>query len=235
MPLPPPRPHRLTKEETRAILLVLHSTIFPNMMKGKVIRITDWLGSLCDRGGPLALLSLNGIFVLIRDYNLEYAHFYRRLYTLMDSEVMHVKYRARFFRLSEVFLASSHLPASLIAAFIKKLARLSLTAPPAAIIMIIPFIYNLFKKHPSCMLMLQRDSTTADPNASYEEIDPYNAKEQDPMKSNALDSSLWELKTLQQHYLSHVATLAKIFGEVFTKPEFLMEDFLDHGYSSVSG
>jgi U3 small nucleolar RNA-associated protein 19 len=27
--------------------------------------------------------------------------------------------------------------------------------------------------------------------------------------------------------------MAKIFNEVFTKPEFVMEDFLDHGYTSV--
>jgi hypothetical protein len=46
----------------------------------------------------------------------EYPHFYRQLYNLMDREVMHVKYRARFFRLSEAFLSSTSVqlpPASL--------------------------------------------------------------------------------------------------------------------------
>jgi U3 small nucleolar RNA-associated protein 19 len=32
-----------------------------------------------------------------------------------------------------------------------------------------------------------------------------------------------------------VSTLAKIFSETFTKPEFNLEDFLDHGYGTVSG
>jgi U3 small nucleolar RNA-associated protein 19 len=50
--------------------MVLHSTIFPNMVKGRAIRIADWLGSIVDGGGPLALLSMNGLFLLIKDYNL---------------------------------------------------------------------------------------------------------------------------------------------------------------------
>lgn len=54
------------------------------------------------------------------------------------------------------------------------------------------------------------------------------------MTSNAIKSSCWELANLQTHYLASIATLAKIFTEVFTKPEYSMEDFLDHGYDTVS-
>jgi len=101
----------------------------------------------------------------------DYPNFYQRLYSLLDRDVMHVKYRARFFRLLDTFLASpwvislSHqffmliislLPAALIASFIKRLSRLALVSPPAGIIMLIPFIYNLFKRHPGCMVMIQR-------------------------------------------------------------------------------
>jgi U3 small nucleolar RNA-associated protein 19 len=121
------------------------------------------------------------------------------------------------------------LPAAMIASFVKRLARLSLSAPPAAIIMIIPFIYNLLKRHSSCMCMLQRDADDAESKDTYDEY------EKDPMNTRALDSSLWELKSLQRHYLSHIATMSKVFQEVFTKPEFQMEDFLDHGYATVSG
>jgi U3 small nucleolar RNA-associated protein 19 len=35
--------------------------------------------------------------------------------------------------------------------------------------------------------------------------------------------------------LSHVSTMGKIFEEVFTKPEFNLDDFLDHTYATVSG
>ena len=37
----------------------------------------------------------------------DYPQFYQRLYSLLDCQVLHVKYRARFFRLLDTFLASS--------------------------------------------------------------------------------------------------------------------------------
>lgn len=63
--------------------------------------------------------------------------------------------------------------------------------------------------------------------------DPYDPAHPSPLESKALDSSLWEIAALQQHYLSSVSSLAKIFGEVFTKPKYGMEDFLDHTYMTV--
>lgn len=50
-----------------------------------------------------------------------------------------------------------HLPATLIASFIKRLSRLSLSAPPAAVVAIIPLVYNLLKRHPTCMVLIHRD------------------------------------------------------------------------------
>lgn len=46
------------------------------------------------------------------------------------------------------------LPVALIASFIKRLARLCLRAPPAAIITIIPFVYNQLKRHPALMTLI---------------------------------------------------------------------------------
>lgn len=53
-------------------------------------------------------------------------------------------------------LSNSHLPAYLVAAFIKRLSRLALTAPPEALLMVIPFICNLFRRHPSCKVLVHR-------------------------------------------------------------------------------
>lgn len=50
----------------------------------------------------------------------------------------------------------------MIASFIKRLSRLALVSPPAGIIMLIPFIYNLFKRHPGCMVMIQRNEDEGD-------------------------------------------------------------------------
>lgn len=69
-----------------------------------------------------------------------------------------MRYRPRFFRLLDIFMSSSHLPSTLVASFIKRLARLSLAANPAAIVAVVPFIYNLLKRHPSCMPLIHRSS-----------------------------------------------------------------------------
>jgi len=130
------------------------------------------------------------------------------------------------------------LPAALVASFVKRLARLSLSAPPSSAVMTIPFIYNMLKRHPSCMGMLHRPTAVIAPSGDEDDdsnADPFDADEKDPLKTGALDSSLWELKGLQKHYLSHVSTMGKIFEEVFTKPEFNLDDFLDHTYATVSG
>lgn len=64
--------------------------------------------------------------------------------------------------------------------------------------------------------------------------DPFDAIEPNPNLSNALESSLWEIYSHKKHYHSGVSTLVKIFEEAFTKPGYAMEDFLDHGYGTVS-
>lgn len=53
------------------------------------------------------------------------------------------------------------------------------------------------------------------------------------MLTNALDSSLWELISHRNHYHPSVSTLAKIFQEAFRKPNYALEDFLDHTYGTV--
>jgi U3 small nucleolar RNA-associated protein 19 len=212
----------------RRILAGLHGErgILTHWAPARRVRLADWLGETVDGGGAHAMLAMNGLFVLMTTYNLDYPNFYERLYALLDANVLHARYRARFFRLLDTFLRSPLLPAALIAAFIKRLARLSLTAPPAGAILVIPFVYNLFKRHPGTMLMLQRQPEDM-------ETDLYNPSEAKPIASRAIDSSVWELAALQHHYLAAISTLAKVFTEQFTKPEFNLEDFLDHGYGTL--
>lgn len=54
-----------------------------------------------------------------------------------------------------------HLPATLVASFVKRLSRLSLAAPPAAIVMLIPFSYNMLRQHPALMAMIHRTDEVA--------------------------------------------------------------------------
>lgn len=64
-------------------------------------------------------------------------------------------------------------------------------------------------------------------------IDPYDAEEEDPQQTSAIDSSLWELETLQTHYHPTVSSIARIMSEQFTKQQYNLEDFLDHGYVTM--
>ncbi|KAH3671450.1 hypothetical protein WICMUC_004631 [Wickerhamomyces mucosus] len=216
----------LLNSQYKTILLILHKRIIPFMKTPT--KLMDFLTDSYNLNDTLiSILSLNGLFELIKTYNLDYPNFYTKLYQLLDKNLFHLKYRSRFLRLTDIFLNSTHLPSSLIASFIKKMARLSINSSPSAIVSIIPFIYNLLKRHPTCMILLQNEHT----DSLYS--DPYNNDEIDPLKTNAIESSLWELETLQSHYHPNVATLAKIFSQPFKKQSYNLEDFLDWSYNSL--
>ncbi|KAL1925688.1 uncharacterized protein VTP21DRAFT_571 [Calcarisporiella thermophila] len=215
----------LTPAIYKKTLLIIHKRIIPHMPQPTMLM--DFLTDSYNQGGSIALLALNGLFTLINEHNLDYPDFYPKLYQLLDRNVMHVKYRSRFFRLLTLFMSSKYLPTTLIAAFIKRFARLSLSAPPSGIVILIPMIYNLLKAHPICMSLIHRDTPTA------VDQDPYNFDELDPYRCGAQESSLWEVKMLQEHYYPNVSSLAKIFSEKFDKQSFVLEDFLDHTYGSM--
>ncbi|PVF93474.1 CBF-domain-containing protein [Serendipita vermifera] len=218
---------KTSPERSSRVLTILHRSIMPHLVQP--IQLMDWIVACVDFEGAIALLAFNALFVLIQEHNLDYPDFYTRLYASLDRNILHVRYRARFFRLLELFLSSTHLPATILASFAKRLARLSLHAPPAAIIMVIPFIYNILKRHPSLMGMIHRIPETD----SIEEIDPYLPDEPSPLLTNAISSSLWEIQSHRTHYAPPVATMARIFSEPFTKPSYVQEDFLDHTYGTM--
>ena len=60
-------------------------------------------------------------------------------------------------------------------------------------------------------------------------------EERDPAKCGALESSLWELEALRNHYDPTVARLAKIFEQPIKQQQFDLEQFLSHSYASVRG
>ncbi|GAA5982170.1 hypothetical protein JCM10908_004766 [Rhodotorula pacifica] len=218
----------IREEESKRVLIMLHRQVLPHLTEPR--RLMDWLVDCAEVGGTVGILALNGLFTLIQKHGLEFPDFYTKLYSLLDRSVLHVRYRPRFFRLLDIFMTSSHLPANLVASFIKRLARLALSASPAAIVTVVPFVYNLLKRHPSCMVLVHRSTEGDDYDWSK---DPFNADEQDPNLTNALDSSLWELAALQKHYLASVSSLAKVFTEVMNKQSYSMEDFLDHSYATL--
>jgi U3 small nucleolar RNA-associated protein 19 len=225
----------LSKKQRKIVLGLVSSRIAPYFVKVELLM--DFLTDSFNAGGSTSLLALSGLYYLIQEKNLDYPMFYQKLYSLLDAGILHSRQRSRFFRLLDTFLASTHLPAALVASFIKKLSRLILQAPPASIVVVVPWIYNLLKRHPTCTFMVHREIHGKDRNEQLRNEgmnDPFDPSEEDPMKTDAISSSLWEVEMLQSHYHPNVATLARIISEQFTKHAYNMEDFLDHSYATVS-
>lgn len=227
----------MSRAQKKALLKKLQSPeVLSSLRRPEMLMdfFTDCV-SLTPPDLSLAVPALSGLFQLIISRNLDYPQFYTRLYSLLDGDVLHSKYRSKLLRHLDTFLApTNHIPLATIASFIKRLSRLALFAPPAAIIAIVPFVYNLLKEHPTCTFMLHRSPyppyTKSKENLG---VDPYNPQEMDPQRTNALDSSLWELHTLQDHYNPTVAQICRIVSEQFTKQQYNIEDFLDHGYATM--
>lgn len=208
----------LSLAHTHEILLRLHIQILPHLLKPTML--LDWLVDSVDAGGATSLLALNGLFTLMIKHNLDYPAFYPKLYALLGGStrdaatgkttttpsVLHMRYRSRFLRLLDTFLSSTHLPATLVASFAKRLSRLSLRAPPAAVVSVLPLIWTMLKRNPQCMQLIHRNftsdaSTTSGAVDKFSSgpsgvTDPYDPIEADPTKTRAIESSLWELASL---------------------------------------
>lgn len=150
---------------------------------------------------------------------------------MFEPEIFHTKYKSRLFYLADIFLSSSHLPENLVAAFAKRLARLALVAPAQDITVIIYFIGNLIVRHPGLKRLISWSASEEVPR------DPFMMDERNPLQSNALDSSLWEIASLQEHAIPSVAQASKL---VSNPPRFewnlsslLDIDENDVGFQSV--
>uniref|UniRef100_A0A1B0FQ44 CCAAT-binding factor domain-containing protein n=1 Tax=Glossina morsitans morsitans TaxID=37546 RepID=A0A1B0FQ44_GLOMM len=187
----------------KKLLIILLERILPHL--DKPILLTDFLMDSLDYGGAVSLLALQGMFTLIQKHNITYPNVYEKLYSMFEPEIFHTKFKARLFYLADIFLSSTHLPEGLVAAFVKRLARLSIVAPPQDAVIILYFIGNL--------LMLSRD--------------PYVMEERQPVKANALESSLWEIIALQKHALPSVAAAAKFIMQPLPKNEWDLSSVLE--------
>nr|CAD7402182.1 unnamed protein product [Timema poppensis] len=204
----------------RQLLVVLLERVLEHL--DKPMLLTDYLMDSMDIGGPVSLLALQGIFILIQTHNLDYPNIYAKLYSMFDADIFTTRYKARLFYLADIFLSSTHLPALLVAAFVKRLARLCLVAPPQDIHIMILFIGNLILRHPQLKGLINH------PTGGEVTCDPYLAEERDPTKSRAMESSLWELAALQHHVLPSVATAARFINSPLPSVEWDMSNILEN-------
>lgn len=78
-----------------------------------------------------------------------------------------------------------------------------------------------FCRHPGLKSLLNH------PVGGSTATDPYIMDERDPLKSNAVNSSLWEIQSLQQHLLPSVATAARFINSPLPSVEWDFSRILD--------
>lgn len=199
-------------------LIILLDRVMPNL--DKPLYLTDYLWNLIDIDGPIGLLALQGISILVTEHNIEYSKIYDKLYSMLTPELFNSKFKVRLLHLCDVFFLSKYVSESLAAAFVKKFSRLTVVVSPEDIITILRFICNLILRHrgleklidhPSGKDVIVDDKFTGD---------PFLMEESNPLLSNAQSSSLWEIKTLENHILPSVATAARFIRITLPSVEY---------------
>jgi U3 small nucleolar RNA-associated protein 19 len=230
------------------VLGSLERQILPHMTSP--VTLFDYLSQCYTSGGVLGMLSLGGLFVLLRKYNVEYPEFFPRLYSMFTPTTFYIKQRKRFFELSALFLEGANLPLYMLCAFVKRLSRLALTASPYGAMLMIAMVYRILLKHTATRILLHRSPQqetleTSDAQSMFPFLllqrqkpmaeDPYNMEEPDPSKCRATESSLWEMKILTNHAVPAVATLAQLlFGSNELKAvDVDLQDFIEQSYQTM--
>jgi len=203
----------LTPSLYKRVLVLLPEKVMPHLEKP--LLLTDFLMESYAVGGSVSILALNGVFLLMQNHHLEYPDFYTKLYALLEPGILFVKYRPRFFYLLDIFMTSTHVPEYIAAAFVKRLSRLALIAPPNVIILLLHLVGNFMIRHKGLAIMGHNPQNQTDVSG-----DPYLVEESNMTRCNALDSSLWEIKTLQSHVLPEVAHTAKFIDRDLPKMEW---------------
>ena len=156
------------------VLSRLEDEIFPVFKKSNVstskrlsgdnlILLCDFLTDSYNIGGEISLLSLKGLFILMTKHNLEYPLFYEKLYGKLQYNLLFSKHSTKFFELLRHFLLNTqHLPLYLVVAFMKRLSRMALFAPPQAIIFCVNLITELLKKYPAARFLVDRSKRGAE-------------------------------------------------------------------------
>jgi U3 small nucleolar RNA-associated protein 19 len=242
------------------MLSQIPTMLLPHMINP--LTLSDFLADSYALGGEASLLALDGLYYLMRHHQFDCPQFYTKLYALLEPSAFHSVYRERLFEKISLFLKSTGLSTHVISAFVKRTARICLHAPPDGILYALPLIFRLIVKHPTCAMLLHRDSEAgsgmredvvsedeqdeqdedeimvdvsgmSDEDATrWRGKDTYRPNEANPEKSGALGSSLWEIAALQQHYHPSVATMAKRFNHRLSDSS-VVEDFTGQSYDSL--
>jgi U3 small nucleolar RNA-associated protein 19 len=239
----------LARADVRRVLARCEDKIIPFLPRP--LQLASWVLSAYSNGGLVALMALTALHALMQTHNLECPEFFPKLYALLDARALACAYRERFFLMAELFLGSALLPAYMTAAFVKRLARLALTAAPDGAQICLALALNLLIRHPELSVLVHRahdapanlaaprgaDGRSRAAERPAGETDPYRPDEPLPELSGALDSSLWEVETLRSHFLPAVAQIADKFalpmhGAMAKVVRLQVDEFTEGSYAS---
>jgi hypothetical protein len=143
---------------------------------------------------------------------LELKEYYTKLYGPLHDMADALDYHAGLLRLTELSLSSTALPAAMVASFVKFFLRTALTSSLSVTKWAVSFAVNSVRTHATLSSMLHSSQT----------VECYLETEADLLKTQALNSSLWEL--LMKHYDSTVRLLA---SQLPKSPEVMLKVKLD--------
>jgi hypothetical protein len=205
--------------------------------------LADYLTRSYNHGGAVSIIALESLFHLIVNHNLDYPDFFPSLYRLCKIELFYLPTGEKLMRLLNMCLKSSNLQAYVVAAFIKRLMMIAVNALPHVGLYCVAQSIWLLRNHPQTQVLIHRE-TAGNPGIDlskrageeddvYGMIDPFDpSEEHDLEKTRALDSSLWEVLDVQEHYYPPLAEMAKsLESELSTKntvdaPYLNVEDFI---------
>lgn len=175
-------------------------------------------------------------FYPIRDPDSE-ATIFDEIYPVIDFNLLGKSYRSRILFFLNTCLSSIKVPAYVIAAYIKKLSRLSLRAKPRTLVTILRLVGNLFLRHPVLLFLRDRVDERAREIESQSskctlrqwlDKDPFNFDEVHDLKAtNAMESCIWEMMPLRFHNYPKVAEAASFLGQTSVpEMEFDLEDLV---------
>ncbi|VDO25764.1 unnamed protein product [Haemonchus placei] len=193
-------------------------------------KTADFFFKAFDKGDMFAILSLAAIFKLIVYHNFEYPNFYDHVYSLTKPSVLYLDQKEKFIMLLDKFLSSTHIPNYIVAGFAKRLSRMLLLAPLDAQEPVLGLIRNLLTRHPIVSSLIHRDQPETLP------ADPYNENETRLSECGAMNSSLWEIRSLQKHWHTNVAKRANFVDKKLQEMEsFVRFRCQDELFSNIMG
>ncbi|XP_063545827.1 nucleolar complex protein 4 homolog [Cydia strobilella] len=215
-------PLRANETNHRRALVVLVDRIMPYLTKP--VLVTDFLCDSLDCGSAIGMIALRGVMELVIEHDIDFPDIYDRLYGMFEPDMFATRSKRRLIHITDVFLSSTRVPETIIASFAKRLARLALVASPEDAQELLRLIANMVYRHPGLKRMLKNDQPAILPQ------DPFEMEESRANATNAIQSSLWEVAALKQHFTPEVcASAAKVLAlaDSGAQPPDLLPSFSD--------